>query len=110
MSAYVYAGNQPTVFIDPSGLVRSPGTNITVAEGGCAVGRSAGGCVGGALSAKDIANGPAVGAGAIAVSAAATAGSLVAFRLGQFPGLDDRLKVGSTSFGQVFTGAGLVIK
>jgi RHS repeat-associated protein len=47
VSAYVYVGNQPTVFVGPSGLFRIPGTNITVAEGGCAVGRSSGGCVGG---------------------------------------------------------------
>ncbi len=43
-------------------------------------------------------------------SSAATAGSAVTFRLGQLPGFEDRLKVAFASFGQAFTGIGLVIK
>lgn len=44
---YGYAGNNPISFLDPYGLFRIPGTNITIGEG-CAVGyASSGGCVGG---------------------------------------------------------------
>jgi hypothetical protein len=52
--AYTYGHGDPVNFVDPYGLIRIPGTNITIGEG-CDVGYAdSGGCVGGSIGADDV--------------------------------------------------------